>query len=226
MVFINFDRIEVCLIVVKTKKNTRNLILNLLKKEVTLTVNDLTDRLNITHMAVRKHLISLEEEGVIKSVSVKQPMGRPLQKYSLTQQGELLFPKNYEGLSVEFLKDIKDMHGEESIQLLFSKREQRLTEEYKPKTQQKSMAEKIHEIARIQNEKGYMASVTKIADDSYELVEYNCPIFAVANEFKVACRCETEMFKNILETDQVRRVCCKTDGDDHCKFIFQDKKED
>lgn len=226
MGFINFERIEVSLLMVKTKRNTRNLILNLLKKEVSMTVNDLTDRLNITHMAVRKHLSSLEEEESIKSVSVKQPMGRPLQFYSLTKQGELLFPKNYEGLSIEFLKDIKELHGEESIQLLFSKREKRLTEEYRLKTQQKSMADKIHEISRIQNEKGYMASVTKINDHSYELVEYNCPIFAVANEFKVACHCETEMFKNILETDQVRRVCCKTEGDDHCKFLFHDKKED
>ncbi|WP_078548433.1 helix-turn-helix transcriptional regulator [Litchfieldia alkalitelluris] len=206
---------------VKVKTNTRDCILELLKKEVSLAVNDLTKFLNITHMAVRKHLAILEKEELIKSVETKQPMGRPLQLYSLTEKGDQRFPKHYEGITLEFLNDIKDIHGDEAIQQLFTKREKRLTEEYKKRVNQKSSSEKMNEITKIQNEKGYMASVTQIDDVTFELVEYNCPIYAVAREFKMACRCETDMFKSVLEAEQVRRVCCKTDGDNHCKFIFK-----
>lgn len=204
-----------------TKKSTKDKILDLLKKEVSLTVNDLTDRLNITHMAVRKHLNILEKDGLIQSNEIKQPMGRPLQIYSLTEKGERLFPKNYEGISVEFLHDIKDLHGDESIHYLFKKREQRLTKEYSTRIAQKSTHEKMNELVKIQNEKGYMANISQIDENTYELVEYNCPILAVAKEFKTACSCETQMFKNILETDQVNRICCKTDRDDHCKFLIK-----
>lgn len=202
------------------KTNTRDRILNYLKKEVSLSVNHLTDRLNITHMAVRKHLGLLEKDELIVAKEVKQPMGRPLQMYSLTDKGERLFPKNYEGMTIEFLRDIQELHGEESVQLLFEKREKRLTEEYKNRVNKKSIAEKIAEIAKIQEEKGYMAKVNRIDDHTFELIEYHCPIFSVAQEFTIACGCETNMFKNVFGTDQVQRIRCKTDGDPHCKFLF------
>ncbi|OFD69847.1 helix-turn-helix transcriptional regulator [Bacillus mycoides] len=204
-----------------TRKSTKDRILDFLKKEVSLTVNDLTDRLDITHMAVRKHLTILEKDGLIKSNEIKQSMGRPLQIYSLTEKGERLFPKNYEGISVEFLHDIKDLHGEESIHYLFKKREQRLTKEYSSRTAHKSTHEKMNELVKIQNEKGYMANLSQIDENTYELVEYNCPILAVANDFKTACSCETQMFKNVLETNKVNRICCQTEGNAFCKFLVK-----
>ncbi|MBB6452480.1 putative ArsR family transcriptional regulator [Salirhabdus euzebyi] len=204
----------------QTKLTTKDRILQLLKKEVKLTVSDLTKHLSITDMAVRKHLIQMEKDGLILSKEVKQPMGRPIQVYSLSEKGELLFPKNYEGLSVEFLKDIEELHGEASIQQLFEKREQRLTRQYVNRMHEKSPNERILEMAAIQNEKGYMADVAQIDESTYELTEYNCPIMAVAKEYKVACKCETSMFKNVLQTDNIKRTTCKTEGNDHCKFII------
>ena len=43
------------------RMSTKDKILHLLKKDVSLSVNELTDYLEITHMAVRKHLNSLEK---------------------------------------------------------------------------------------------------------------------------------------------------------------------
>lgn len=208
----------------QTKISTKDRILELIKRKVTLSVNDLTDQLDITHMAVRKHLAGLEKDGLIKSVGIKQPMGRPVQLYSLTEKGENVFPKNYEGITLEFLKDIEEIHGEKSVQHLFKKREVRLTQEYLRRMKKDSLPEKMKEIVQIQNEKGYMASAQQIDEHSYVLIEHNCPIYSVAQEYKMACRCETEMFKNVLETDQVQRSSCKTDGDDHCRFVFKFKE--
>lgn len=204
-----------------SNRSTKDRILNLIKKETTMTVNGLGERLGITHMAVRKHLNTLEKDQLIDVQLEKQPMGRPLQVYSLSEKGERLFPKNYEGITVEFLHDIKDIYGEESIQQLFKKREKRLTEEYTTLVQNKSNNDKMQEIIKIQNEKGYMADISVIDERTYELTEYNCPILAVANEFKRACQCETQMFKNVLDAEQVKRISCKTEGNNHCKFLIQ-----
>ncbi|UGB32073.1 helix-turn-helix transcriptional regulator [Metabacillus sp. B2-18] len=201
---------------------TKDKILHLLKKEESMTVNELTDELGITHMAVRKHLLSLEKEGFISSKEVKQPMGRPLQIYSLSDKSEQYFPKNYEGISLEFLHDIQEIHGEESIELLFKKRETRIIKEYSNKMMNKrTTADKVNELVKLQNEKGYMADVTKLDDQTFELTEYNCPILSVAKEFKLACRCETDMFKNVLGVNQIKRTCCRTEGDNHCKFLIK-----
>ncbi|PLR95536.1 helix-turn-helix transcriptional regulator [Bacillus sp. T33-2] len=204
------------------RTSTKDKILDLLKKEERLTVNDLTDRLKITHMAIRKHLTSLEKDGLIDSKAIKQPLGRPLQTYMLSKKAQGQFPKNYEGITVEFLHDIKEIHGEESVERLFKKREDRLTREYNTRLGDKTTAhEKLNELVDIQNEKGYMAELAQIDENTFELTEFNCPIFSVATDFKVACRCETELFKNILGTEQISRTCCQTDGDNHCKFLVK-----
>ncbi|SDZ35946.1 Predicted transcriptional regulator, ArsR family [Evansella caseinilytica] len=206
----------------KTTATTKDRILELLKIEVKMTVKELTGRLNITHMAVRKHLSILEKDALVYAKEIKQPMGRPLQIYSLTEKGERLFPKNYEGITVEFLHDINDLHGEESVHALFKKREQRLTKEYSTRTSaKKSAAGKITEIVTIQNEKGYMATARQIADDTFELVEHNCPILAIAKDFQIACNCETQLLKNVLKAEHISRTSCKSDGDDHCRFCIK-----
>lgn len=201
--------------------STKDKIINLLKKEVSLSVNELTNHLKITHMAVRKHLSSLEKDGLITSKEVKQPMGRPLQTYFLTEKGESLFPKNYEGITLEFLHDMSELYGDEVIHTLFEKREARLTREYNRKINKRSNADKMKELVGIQNEKGYMAEVQQLDHNTYELVEHNCPILAVANQFKIACHCETTMLKKVLNTDTINRTTCKTDGDNHCKFLIK-----
>lgn len=204
-----------------SKKTTKDNILDLLKKHVQLTVGELKDYLQITDMAVRKHLSSMEKDGLIQSEEQKQPMGRPIQQYFLSGKGEMLFPKSYEGISVEFLQEIRNLHGTDSITHLFQQREQRLTNEIATRMHNKSAKEKVEELGIIQNEKGYMAEVTEVDDNKYELIEYNCPIMAVANEFKVACQCETSMFTKVLQTDKVERITCKTEGNDHCRFAIE-----
>ncbi|WP_113928921.1 metalloregulator ArsR/SmtB family transcription factor [Bacillus sp. P14.5] len=203
-------------------KTTKDRILDLLKKEAALTVNDLIGQLGITHMAIRKHLSVLEKDGLIQSVEIRQPKGRPLHSYSLTDKGDRLFPKNYEGISVEFLQDIEDSFGKDSVDALFKKREQRLTNQYREQVQQQTSAlDKVREIERIQNEKGYMAKAQQLDENTFELIEYNCAILAIANNFKTACKCETEMFKKVLGTEEVNRVSCKTEGNHHCRFLIK-----
>lgn len=204
-----------------TRKSTKDKILELLKKEPNKTVSELAQSLDITEMAVRKHLNVLERDSFLIINEVRQPMGRPLQVYSLSPKAEELFPKSYENMTVEFLQDLKELHGEEIIDVLLEKRSERLKNNYLPYMQNKKYEEKIEELKNIQNSKGYMADLTKLNNETFELIEHNCPILAVAQEFKKACACETEMFKKVLGTENVKRTTCRADNGDHCRFIVK-----
>lgn len=201
--------------------STKDKILELLKKETNLTVSELSKCLGITEMAVRKHLTVLERDSLLTITEVRQPMGRPLQVFSLSSQADELFPNSYETLAIEFLQDLKDVHGEEIIDTLLEKRSERQKNNYLPQMQNKNFGEKVHQLKEIQLKKGYMAELNKLNDDTYELIEYNCPIFTVAKQYKKACTCETNMFKNVLGTQHVKRVTCKTDDEDHCRFLIK-----
>nr|WP_036719879.1 metalloregulator ArsR/SmtB family transcription factor [Paenibacillus sp. JCM 10914] len=203
------------------KQSTKDKILDSLKKQPELSVIQLASELNLTQIAIRKQVNLLLKDGFIQYREEKQEMGRPIQLFSVSEKGERLFPKNYEGITVDFLNDIRELHGNEAIHYLFKKRELRLSECYNKHMIGKSTVEKMKELAALQNEKGYMADIKQLSDSTFELIEYNCPIFEVAKQYKLACTCETAMFKNVLETEQVERVMCQSDGDNHCRFLIK-----
>lgn len=202
--------------------STSQQILDLLKRHHKLSINDLKQHLQITDMAVRKHIIRLEKENLIQSHQVKQPMGRPTTYYSLSETGENLFPKKYSLMTIEFLQDIEEMHGTEAVDKLFEKREERLRKKYQPfipNTQ--NLEEKVKKLEQIQNRHGYMAEVRTINSQEFELIEFNCPIYQVAHRYKKACHCELSLFKRVLGVKQIERTSCISEGDHCCKYMIK-----
>src|SRR5512137_838616 len=118
--------------------STRRQILDLLKKRGGMTAKDLGEALGITSMAVRRHLSALERDDLISAATVRRPMGRPTYVYSLTALADDLFPKNYPQLMIGLLEDIKALDGEEKIDQLFLRREERLYAAYAPRMEGKT----------------------------------------------------------------------------------------
>lgn len=205
---------------------TKEKLLNLLKKETKMTVSQIAEALEITEMAVRKHLNTLERDSFIRIDEMKQPVGRPVQVFSLTSQADVHFPKSYDNLTVDFLNDLQEIQGIEIIDRLFEKRSERLTDHYRSFMKEHFTHEEMVETLKdIQIEKGYMADVIKIDENRFELIEHNCPIFEVSKSFKQACHCETKLFKEVLGTKQIERTNCKADGDNHCHFLINFNKD-
>ncbi|HYM70676.1 MAG TPA: winged helix-turn-helix transcriptional regulator, partial [bacterium] len=75
---------------------TRGEILSLIKRHGPLTVQELSRRLEITPMGVRQHLAILERDGQLRSDGVRRGQGRPSRVYSITPEGDKIFPRTYE----------------------------------------------------------------------------------------------------------------------------------
>ncbi|RYL94346.1 transcriptional regulator [Sporolactobacillus sp. THM7-4] len=201
---------------------TKNKILDILKRREKLTASELSDYLQMTKMGVRKHLNVLVKDGWIKVENIRRSAGRPVQLFSLTSKADQLFPRNYEGMAVHFLNDIEQLFGKDSIRLLFEKSKERLLHEYEPAmADRKSNEEKISELAKLQNVRGYMSQLNQINDSTYELIEYNCPIFAIANRYRLACVLETDLIRDALKAERVERIMCRPDGEAHCRFMIK-----
>lgn len=206
--------------------STRDQILSLLKVNKQLTVSEMADMLNITEMAVRRHLNTLERDNIIDTTLVRQAMGRPTNVYFLTKTGQEMFPRNYAMLTVDLLRDIEDLNGVEMVEQLFQRRKERLKEKYGTRiTDYKSLDDKIAELARLQNELGYMVEWEKDADGNYLFKEYNCPISEIAQEYPVACKCELSLFQELLGTEEVDcEVCMAVDAEPHCYYKIKPKQ--
>lgn len=203
--------------------STRNQILLMLKTEGSLTVSDMAEQLGVTEMAVRRHLNTLERDGLIGAKLFRQSMGRPTNQYYLTEKAEDFFPKNYHTFTLDLLNDIEQNFGSAVINQLFQSREKRLTETYQPDFQSKSLNERVKTLAELQDHKGYMVEWEELEDGSYKITEYNCPIAQVANKYNQACSCELGWFRNLLDAD-VERSECKAKGGQNCIYFIRAKK--
>ncbi|WNF36359.1 metalloregulator ArsR/SmtB family transcription factor [Bacillaceae bacterium IKA-2] len=206
--------------------STKDQILNLLKVNKQLTVAEMSNNLDITEMAVRRHLNTLERDNIIETSLLRQAMGRPTNVYFLTKTGQEMFPRNYAPLTVDLLRDIEDLSGQEMVEQLFERRKDRMKEKYGARiTELNSLEDKVAELARLQNENGYMVEWEKDSEGSYLFKEYNCPISEIAQEYPVACSCELALFQELLGTDEVDcEVCMAIDSESHCFYKIKPKK--
>lgn len=201
--------------------STRNEILNLLKLHASMTVSDMAGQLQITEMAVRRHLNTLERDNLIESRMVRQAMGRPTNVYSLTEEAQHLFPRHYSDFALDFLQDLEELEGKDKIKDLFHRREQRLSDKYKREIRGQSLEEKVQQLAVLQNQKGYMVEIEKDPETGdFIFKEYNCPISQVAKEYQHACNCELSLFKTVLNTEVEQNECIAL-GEDKCVYVIK-----
>ncbi|MHA0855655.1 helix-turn-helix transcriptional regulator [Paenibacillus sp. CMAA1364] len=197
--------------------STRDQIVHMLKTKAPLTAKDITNELNITEMAVRRHLGTLERDGYIQYNMIRQSMGRPTAVYRLSELAEGFFPKTYHNLAIDLLGELESESGQGMIDILFERRMATLEQKYESSMSGLTISERVVKLTQIQNENGYMAEYEALEDGTYVIKEHNCPISQVANQYQHACRCELDLFKSLLQVD-VERTECLSEGGTKCSY--------
>ena len=182
---------------------TRMRILQLLKMRAGMTVGQLTDALHISQMGVRQHLAILEAEGLVVHYQEKQGRGRPPHVYQLTDEANSLFPTTYANFAVGLMHEVAKFNGPGFINKVFRGRMKAQLETYQLRLEGKTLCERVKELARIRDEEGYMARFDENEDD-YVLIEHNCPIVAIAQEYPHVCEIELALFRQSLGAKVVR----------------------
>lgn len=200
---------------------TRRQILRLLRLKGPLTPKALASDLGVTTVAVRKHMDALEHDGLVATDLLRQPKGRPAFAYRLTEQGLESFPRNYDALTNQLLEAVRVTQGEGQVNTLFKARMDQLYEQYRPRMEGKNLQERVAELARIQDEAGYMATFEPRGKD-FLLHEQNCAIFRVACRFQQACDHELLLFRKLLGA-RVQRLEHQVQGDRFCTYLIQEK---
>ncbi|WP_276356412.1 helix-turn-helix transcriptional regulator [Cohnella caldifontis] len=209
------------------ERSTRSQLLQMLKTQGSCSTSDMAKAMGITEMAVRRHIQTMEKDGLIRSTLVRQSMGRPSYRYSLTEQADDLFPKNYPQLTLDLLSELEEQPGgKELIGRMFEGRRDKLGTKYRERMHNLSLQERVAELAEIQNVGGYMTEWLQDPKDpgTYRLYEYNCPVAQVANRYRQACQCERQLFEQLLEAD-VERTECLADGGPRCTYQIRQKKD-
>ena len=175
-------------------------------------------------MGIRQHLAILESEDLVVYYREKQKRGRPLHIYRLTDQANSLFPTTYANFAVGLMHEVAKFNGPGFINKVFQERMKSQLQAYQQRLQGKDLPERVKELALIRDEEGYMACFDE-NDDDYVLIEHNCPISVIAEEYPYVCEIELGLFRQSLGTKVVREEHLMQGSHRCCYRIAKASKE-
>jgi predicted ArsR family transcriptional regulator len=202
-------------------QDTKQRILTLLKMNGGLTTSELGGMLEISATAVRRHLNTLEAQALIAHGTEQRGMGRPSFVYELTADASNVFPQSYAVFAATLLRDLVDLDGEEKLEELFNRGQEKRRQQYLTQVNGNTLSERVASLARLLESEGRMTTWEKLGEGEYILREHNCPILKIAEKFEQPCRCEIALFREILQA-KVERTGHIPDGDIACVYKIEE----
>jgi predicted ArsR family transcriptional regulator len=127
------------------------------------------------------------------------PLGRPAKFWKLTREADRLFPDAYAELSVALIDAVGETFGPAGVDRLLQTRLARQKREYATRIDRDApLAKKLHQLAKVRTDEGYMAEVHPDGPKAFVFVENHCPICAAATACQGFCATEIELFQSAL----------------------------
>lgn len=198
---------------------TKREILLILKRQGQSDLQSLADNLHISKMAVHKHVQELEDHGMIQRVTLRGTKGRPRHGLQLAPKSSDLFPKAYASVTCAALAYIEEKLGRKAVEEALRRRQSETLQDYKEQVDAETLGGRVHQLAELRDREGYMAEDKKAGSSKFEILEHNCPIIAIAQDYWEACTVENEMFRKVLgaNVETTHRV---VDGANVCRFLI------
>ena len=200
-----------------TMQDTKQKILSLLKMNGGLTTSELSDMLEISATAVRRHLNTLEAQSLVSHRAEQRGMGRPSFIYELTAGASNVFPQSYADFATDVLEDLLELDGPEKLDAIFQQRQEKRRQQYVSRASGETLSERVASLARLLDGEGRMTTWQQLDDGRFILREHNCPILEVAKKFDQPCRCEIDLLQDTLQAS-VERIGHIPDGDIACVY--------
>ena len=182
----------------------------------------LASNLGASRTGVLQQLHALEAAGLVSRQAIRHGVGRPRHLYDVTAAAQDLFPTNYEGLADGLLAAIRAIGGEGLVDDVFDERRRMTRERIRGRLAERlppdaPIADRVRELAVIQDEAGYLAEAIIGPDGVIRLVERNCAIHHIAADTGAACQAELDLFREVLGVD-VQRETHIVAGDRCCSY--------
>jgi predicted ArsR family transcriptional regulator len=176
-------------------QDTRQQILEIMKRHGEVTVQELSNELGLTSVTVRHHLEILRSEGYISDPEVRRSNkpGRPRYVYHLTSTAADLFPNNYSGLASALLGSIEECMLPEERNEVLARAAQRIAD--RAGSLPDKPDERVESVVTFLNQQGYVSRWEKDEehDQRYFVYVSSCPYFHVSQSHSETCQIDQHM---------------------------------
>jgi predicted ArsR family transcriptional regulator len=202
----------------RAMQRTRRVILDYLKRNPGATLVQLATAAGIVPITARSHVAVLLEDGLLRTVDVRGPRGRPHHCYYLTDAAEAYFPKQYDALAVSLLSSVAQLEGERGLNTLLDHVAGQMAAPYLPRVQGKPLPVRLPVVASMITERGGVADWAR-TDEGYVVREHNCPYPSASRCSDHVCEIDRRLVEKltgapVTVTQRMR------DGAESCTFVI------
>ncbi|MEB3270733.1 MAG: iron-sulfur cluster biosynthesis transcriptional regulator SufR [Synechococcus sp.] len=212
-----------------TPTPTREAALTLLLRQGEATAAELADHLGVSVQAMRRHLRSLEEDGLVEACASQEGPGRPSNRWHLTSQGHDHFPDGSEHFALGLLQSIRDSLPPGSLRLLLDRQAREKADLYRNRIGGGTLHERLERLVELRRHEGYVAELQRDAGldaqpagggapESWILSEFHCSVMRIAEEFPLICDQELQLIRRTFPDCQVERVHWRLQEGHSCGF--------
>ncbi|HEV2540888.1 MAG TPA: helix-turn-helix domain-containing protein [Frateuria sp.] len=179
-------------------------------------VEQLCERLRISHNAVRQHLSALLARGHVERGQVRPTGGRPQARFRLTEGGRALFPRNYGLLSTALLSKLRERYGEAELEATLQELGRTLGSHEVAPPAEASAAEVAERLAGQLDALGYEAVVARHGQEQH-VEAFNCVFHALARSVPQVCKFDLA-YMEAVSGRRIHHMECIVRGGHVCRF--------
>lgn len=198
---------------------TRETTLTLLLRQGETSAAHLANQLGISVQAMRRHLRSLEDDGLVESTPMPAGPGRPSNSWRLTDRGHQHFPDGSEHFALGLLHSMAATLPPETMVSLLTQQAIDKAGHYRQKLGSAPLEERVALLAELRRQEGYVTELQDAPDgQGWCLSEFHCSVQRIAEEYPVVCDQELELIRQTFPDCQVERVHWRLKGEHSCGF--------
>lgn len=202
--------------------STREHVLDMIVRLGPITSSEVAGELELTAAGIRRHITSLETDGLIQEHELTGPhqprRGRPARHYVATDTGRDKLRGDYADLAVQAMRFITDAGGSDAVAEFAALQFSAIGARYAPAIERagEGIRERAAALADQLTRDGFAATLREVGDGfALQLCQGHCPVLRVAEDFPELCEAETRAFARLLDI-HVQRLATLADGEHVC----------
>ena len=204
-------------------------LLELLRSEGPLEIDDLTTALKVTATAVRQRLRRAIQSGHVdrEQVATNQPRrGRPRFAYRLTAAGRETAGDNFRDLASVLWEEVRSIREPTVRQGLLRRIGKALAARCSDQVSGKTPGERLQSVAHLLQRRSISCRVeaASASDRLPVLVTHSCPYPELAEQDRGICAAERLMLEDLVGSS-VQLADCRLDGGECCRFVTGGKNQ-
>jgi predicted ArsR family transcriptional regulator len=212
-------------------ENTRQTILEILRRRKQATVDDLTQELGLAAATIRRHLDILMRDNYVSVTQKRRSIGRPHYVFALTEAGEDLFPRGYVRLTNRIIDELVSLDREETkgksgaalAEIVFGKMADHVADTYAGRIDGKTFRERLEQTTSLLASEGIFFEWRK-TKNGYLLLGQGCPCPRIADTHSEVCVHDQRLLARLLDADVQPVSASPDDEGSSCAYLVREKR--